>query len=163
MLPELSTLFDKLQQEQVTIVALVKGAGDRDLDRPGPGTDDNAGWSIREMLAHVVSSEHGLLALARAIASGNGHVLPAGYDLHAENAKAVSKRRGMGVLDLLGEWEHGRAAWLAFLESVTAGQMELSGTHPASDQSVTIRTLMIIMLRHERSHRSEMAALLKGG
>ncbi len=163
MLPELATLFEKLQLERIAIRTLVDEAPDGALDRPGQGVDGGASWSAREMLAHVVSSEHGLLALARAIVSGNGHVLPAGYDLRAENAKAVAKRRGLSSVDLLLEWERGQAAWQAFLEAVTSAQMELSGTHPASTQPMTLRTLIIVMLRHERGHRVEMAGLLKGG
>ena len=162
MLPELSTLFEKLQQEQDGVKMLVEGAPEGALDRPGPGAGAEGDWSAREMLAHVVSSEHGLLALARAIVSGHGDALPPAYDLHAENAKAVAKRRRLSAADLLLEWERGRADWKAFLESVTPGQLEMCGTHHASPQPMSLRALVIVMLRHERGHRVEMAALLKG-
>ncbi len=162
MLPELFALFEKLQQQQDSVRALVEGAPEGVLDRSRPGAGAEGGWSAREMLAHLASSEHGLLALARAIVSGHGDALPPAYDLHAENAKAVAKRRRLSAADLLLEWERGWADWKAFLESVTPGQLEMCGTHPASPQPMSLRALVIVMLRHERGHRVEMAALLKG-
>ena len=163
MLPELATLFEKLQQEQDGVRSLVKGVSAGALDRPGPGAGAEGGWSAREVLAHVVSSEHGMLALARAIVSGHGDVLPPAYDVHAENAKAVAKRRGLSAADLWLEWERGRSGWKAFLESVTPEQLEMCGTHPASPLPMSLRALVIVMLRHDRGHRKEMAVLLEGG
>lgn len=163
MLSELSTLFARLRQEQETVRALVEDAPEGALDRPGPGTSAEVGWSAREMLAHIVSSEHGMLALARAIVSGHGDAVPASYDVHAENAKSVARRSGVPAVDLLREWDHGRAEWGSFLETVTPAQLEMSGHHPASAQPMSLRTVVIVMLRHDRGHRVEMASLLKGG
>jgi hypothetical protein len=163
MLPELSSLFDKLQQEREGIETLVEGALEGALDLTGPGAGEGGGWSARETLAHVVSSEHGMLALARAIVSGHGDALPPAYDVHAENAKAVAKRRGLSAADLLLEWERGRTDWRAFLESVTPGQLEMCGIHPASPLPMSLRAVVIVMLRHDRGHRKQMAALLGDG
>lgn len=163
MLSELSTLFAKLKLEQETVRGLVEGAPQGTLDQPGPGAGAEVGWSARQMLAHIVSSEQGMLALARAIVSGDGDAVPASYDVHAENAKAVARRHGLSAADLLREWDGGRAEWMAFLETVTPEQVEMSGHHPASEQSMSLRTVVIVMLRHDRGHRAEMAALLKGG
>jgi hypothetical protein len=162
MLPELSTLLEKLQQEQEGIRAQIEGAPEVDLNRPGPGASAEGGWSAREILAHVVWSEHGMLALARAIVSGHGDALPPAYDVHAENAKAVAKRRGLSAADLLLEWERGRADWKAFLEPVTPQHLEMCGRHPASPLPMSLRALLIVMLRHDRGHRREIAALLEG-
>ena len=163
MLPELSALFEKLQRELDGVRILVAAAPEGALDRHGPGAGADEGWSAREMLAHLVTSEHGMLALARAIVSGHGDALPAAYDVHAENAKAVATRRGLLAADLLREWGRGRADWTAFLEALTPEQLEMSGRHPASLQPMSLRTVVIVMLRHDRGHRAEMAALLKGG
>jgi hypothetical protein len=163
MMPDLSMVFEKLQQEQHEVRALVEGVPEDTLNRPGPGAGADAGWSAREVLAHIVSSERGMLTLARAIVSGHGNALPPGYDVHAENAKAVAKRRGLSAADLLSEWDRGRADWRAFLESVTPGQLEMCGAHPASPLPMSLRALVIVMLRHDRGHRKDMAVLLEEG
>ena len=162
MLPNLSSLEQKLQHERDAIrVTVERASGDR-LACPGPATGEVPSWSAREILAHVVSSEHGLRALANAITGGRGDALPDGYDLNAENARAVSKRRDRSVPDLLREWLAEQEEWHLFLGGVTADQMELTGRHPASPQPITLRALLIVMIRHERAHRQEIAALLTG-
>jgi hypothetical protein len=90
MLPELSSLFEKLQREQELVRALVESAPIGAMDRTERGPAGEPGWSAREILAHLVSADHGMLALARTIANGRGDALPPGYDVHAENAKAVA-------------------------------------------------------------------------
>jgi hypothetical protein len=162
MLPELSSLYEKLQREQELVRALIESAPPEALNRRGPSSGLEPGWSARETLAHLVSAEHGMLELARTIANGQGDALPTDYDVHAENAKAVTKLAGLSATTLLSEWERGRAEWHSLLEAVTPEQMEMSGRHPASPQPMTLRTVVIVMLRHERGHHKEMAALLAG-
>jgi hypothetical protein len=163
MLPELSALCEKLQQEQQSVRSLVEWASEGALTRHGPGAGAEGGWSAQDVLAHLVWSEHGMLTLARAIVSGHGNALPHAYDVHAENAKAVAKRRGLSAADLLWEWDRGRADWRAFLESVTPEQLEMCGAHPASPLPMSLRALVIVMLRHDRGHRKDMAVLLGEG
>jgi hypothetical protein len=162
MLPEFSSLFEKLQREQELVGALVESAQAEALCQQGQAPGGEPGWSAREMLAHLVSAQLGMLALARTIANGQGDALPPGYDVDAENAKAVAEHRGLSAAGLLSEWERGRAEWKAFLEAVTPEQSEMTGRHPASLQPMTLRTVVIVMLRHERGHHREMVALLTG-
>ena len=156
MITDLASLWAKLQVERDAITALVEPLSDAQLDRPGPeGT-----WSVRQTLAHIAASEHALLALARRIAAGEQPQLPAGYDLNEANAAAVSKRAANSVSELLAEWAKRRSGWLAFLETVTPEQLQLTGGHPAFDLQVTLLQLVIVMLKHERNHKADIAGCL---
>ena len=156
MLDDLASLWAKLQLERETITALVQPLGDAALDRPGP----DGCWSVRQTLAHIAASEHALLSLAQRIAAGDKPQVPAGYNLHEANAAAVGRRQGRSVAVLLTEWEQRRAEWASFLETVTPGQLQLTGGHPAFDLQVTLLQLVIVMLKHERNHKAEIISLL---
>jgi uncharacterized damage-inducible protein DinB len=157
MLPEFASLFAKLEAEREAVALAVRDLGDADLDRPGADRT----WSIRQILAHLVASEAGLLALARHIAAGENPQMPPGFDLDVTNQAEVAKRTGLPVPDLLKEWEARRAKWRAFLESLTEAHLDRAGEHPWFHQSVTVRQLVIIMLKHERGHKLEVARLLE--
>lgn len=150
MLPDLESLFGKLQVERETVTSLVSGLSNAQLDKPGA----NGCWSVRQTLAHIVSSEPWLLLMARNILDGAPQ-LP-DIPLHETNAREVSRRAGVSVPDLLAEWQTRREEWRAFLESLTLEQLELQGPHPAFPQLVTLRQMVIVMLKHERNHRQEM-------
>lgn len=155
MQPDLASLSAKLQVERDAITAMVRGLSVEQLDRPGP----EGSWSVRQMLAHLVSSEGGLLSLARHIAAGENPQVPPGYDLDTANEHQVAKRQDLSLDDLLNEWEARRANWASFLEPLTEDQAQLAGEHPWFHQSVTLRQLVIIMLKHERGHKQEIAQL----
>jgi uncharacterized damage-inducible protein DinB len=159
MQPDLASLSAKLQMEREAITGMVHGLSAEQLDKPGP----DGSWSVRQMLAHLVSSEGGLLSLARHIAAGENPQVPPGYDLNTANEAQVAKRQNLPLDDLLKEWETRRASWAAFLEPLTEAQAELAGEHPWFHQSVTLRQLVIIMLKHERGHKQEIAALAANG
>jgi uncharacterized damage-inducible protein DinB len=155
MLPDLESLFAKLQVERDNVTGLVAGLEAAQLDRPGPG----GCWSIRQTLTHIVASEPGILSMARNTLAG-GADLPAGLDIHETNQREVSLRAGRSVAELLAEWQERREEWRPFLESLSPEQLEMQGPHPVFPQLVNLRQLVIVMLKHERSHRQEIVDML---
>ncbi len=154
MHPDLESLFGKLQAERETVTALVTPLSADTLDRPGP----DGCWSIRQTLAHIVGSEPWLQAMARNILDGGQ--LPADLNLDETNARDVALRAGRSVSELLAEWQMRRDDWRAFLETLTPEQLELTGPHPAFPQMITLRQLVIVMLKHERNHRQTITDML---
>lgn len=154
MLSDLESLWSKLEVERQSIAALVRPLDDAAMGRPGPG----GCWSVRQTLAHIAASEHALLLQARGMAEGRQPQLPPGYDLDAENAASVDERQRHTVDQLLAEWAQHREAWATFLENVTPEQLRLTGAHPAFDLQVTLLQLVIVMLKHERNHKADIAA-----
>jgi hypothetical protein len=158
MIEALSALAEKLQKEREQVAMHVIGAGADVMVRPAP----DGGWSAREILAHMVASERGLLALAKRIAAGDAHSLPPGYDLNAANRAAVQKRESRPVSELLAEWAENQAAWRAYMETLTPEALDREGAHPGFPGPVSLRQLIVVMLRHERGHHHDIEVLLQG-
>lgn len=87
---------------------------------------ENPGWTVYDTLAHIASSEAGLLATAKRILSGEGSPRP-GFDLDAYNQHQVEKRRGRSVGELLAELESSRKEVLSLLETISDEQLALEG------------------------------------
>jgi uncharacterized damage-inducible protein DinB len=147
-------LIDKLAAARGEILQTIEGLDEGALTwQPGDGR-----WSIRETLAHLVSSEQSHRQVAQAIAAGQTVDLP-DFDLDAWNAAQVAKRRQQSMDEILEEMAAERQRTLSALQDLN-GALDCQGLHPALGETTVLKVFRIIPI-HERWHLKDIRQLLE--
>ena len=132
----------------------------RDEDWSRVAHSDSAGWTVRDVLAHVAGAEPSLLAIiTRAQAEGSFVPRP-DFDLNFFNRRQVEKRREKSPRDLLAEMESDRAATLKLLMEISEAALDLPVRHPTYGD-MTVEDVFRIIGFHERLHADEIRVASK--
>lgn len=124
-------------------------------------------WTVRDLLAHFLSAEEGLLRIAQDIAAG-GPGAPEDFDYHAFNASEQVRLAGISPRQLLADLAAAReatVAWVAGLgeaePSTRSGHpLDRTGHHPALGQ-ITLEVLINAIYGHQLLHMRDLQALLR--
>lgn len=115
-------------------------------------------WTVRNLLAHFLSSEVGLLRLAQDVASG-GPGAPAGFDYDEFNAQEQARLAGLPPATLLSELSAARAATVAWLSGLDDADLDRVGRHPALG-TINLETFITVMYGHQLMHIRDVQRLL---
>ena len=115
-------------------------------------------WQVRQLLAHFVSSEDQLLALAKDVAAG-GPGAPQGFDYDRFNAHEQSRLDGLSVMELRSMLDQARQRTIAWVRTLNADQMNMVGHHPVLGQ-VTVETLVLSIYGHQLLHMRDLSRVL---
>jgi len=116
-------------------------------------------WQVRHLLAHFVSAERQLLALAQAVAGG-GPGAPPDFDINRFNAAEQSRLEGQSLpilLDLLDQARHQTIEWVRRLG---ANQLDKIGRHPVLGD-VNVETMIGAIYGHQLIHMRDLSRLLE--
>ena len=111
-------------------------------------------WTVRDVLAHLLSAEEGLRMLAQEAASG-GEGAPEGMDYHAFNAAEQERLRALSPEELLAAWGEARNATLAMVRGLEKRQLDREGRHPALG-IVTVETILNAIYGHQLMHLRDL-------
>jgi hypothetical protein len=111
-------------------------------------------WTLRDLLAHFVSSEEMLLRLSQDVAGG-GRGAPEGFDYDAFNREEVVKHCSRTPEELLRMFGEAREATLAWTGSLTEGALDRKGLHPALGE-VTVEEILSAIHGHILLHMREL-------
>jgi hypothetical protein len=118
----------------------------------------NPNWQVRHLMAHFVSSEKQLLALAQDVAAGGPGAPPDfNYDLY--NAAELSGLENLSVVELRDMLDQARQRTIAWVRTLNADQMNLVGHHPVLGQ-VNVETLVLSIYGHQLLHMRDLSRLL---
>jgi hypothetical protein len=115
-------------------------------------------WRVCQLLAHFVSSEEQLLALAKDVAAG-GPGAPIDFDYDHFNAAEQSRLEGFAVRELQGMLDQARQRTIAWVRTLDAVRLERIGHHPVLGQ-VTVETLVLSIYGHQLLHMRELSRVL---
>lgn len=107
-------------------------------------------WRVRDLLAHFLSAEEELLALAQNVAAG-GTGAPADFDFDAFNQEAVSRLADRSPQDLLLALDKARQRTIDWVRTLDESQLDRQGRHPALGE-VTLETMIKAMYGHQLFH-----------
>jgi 1,6-anhydro-N-acetylmuramate kinase len=117
-------------------------------------------WTVRDMLAHLLSTEEGLARLARDVAAG-GAGAPAGFeDYDHYNAEEQERLAGVSVESLLADLAATRDATTGWVATLDEADLDREGRHPALGQ-VPLDTLINVIHGHQLIHLRDLKALLR--
>ena len=116
-------------------------------------------WTVRDLLAHFVSSEERLLELAQDVAAG-GAGAPEGFDFDAFNAEETARLAGQPAEVLLAALDAARGRTVDWTRTLSESQLDLPGRHPALGQ-ITLETMITAIYGHQLLHMRDLARSLE--
>jgi hypothetical protein len=121
---------------------------------PGPQP-----WTVREVLAHFLSSEKELLRLVQDVAAG-GPGAPEGFDFDAFNALERERLANQAPDRLLTDLAEARGATLAWLRALPEDCLDRVGRHPALGM-VSVETMVTAIYGHQLLHVRDIQRALE--
>lgn len=116
---------------------------------------DHPTWTVRDILAHMVSTEGSICKLVEAIAAG-GEGAPEDFDVDRFNRSRWEKMKDAAPPDLIAEFRALRARTIEVVATLTDAQLDHIGRHPALGRQELEKTIKVIYAHngmHERDIR----------
>ena len=105
-------------------------------------------WTIRNVLAHFVTSERGLLKLFERIRDG-GPGAAEDFSINHYNARQQEKTRDLPPQELLKQYGEVRAASVAWVAGLSQEDLAIEGRHPFLGQVQLVEMLKMLYLHNQ--------------
>jgi hypothetical protein len=105
-------------------------------------------WTIRNVLAHFVTSERGLLKLFERIRDG-GPGAAEDFSIDHYNARQQEKTRDLTPQELLKQYGEVRAASVAWVAGLSQEDLAIEGRHPFLGQVQLVEMLKMLYLHNQ--------------
>jgi hypothetical protein len=119
---------------------------------------DDPAWRVRDLLAHFVSSEKQLLALAQNIAAG-GPGAPSDLDIDRFNAEEQDRLDGLSPSALLDHFDQERQETIEWVRSLDSFQLDRIGRHPVLGD-INVEMMVTSIYGHQLLHMRDLSRLL---
>lgn len=119
---------------------------------------DEPSWNPCNLLAHFVSSEEQLLALAQDVASG-GSGAAEEFNIDAFNAKEQNRLLGQSPQALLSALDQARQQTIAWVHTLDEAALDKLGRHPALGE-VSLETMIVAIYGHQLLHMRDLGSRL---
>lgn len=115
-------------------------------------------WTVRDLLAHFLSAEEGLLRLAQDVAAG-GDGAPEGFDYQAFNAREQARLACVPHDQLTDDLVAARQCTLSWVEELEESTLDQVGRHPAL-REITVETFLNAVYGHQLMHIRDLRRVL---
>jgi len=154
---EIHELADKLKAEGEKFYSLFAGFTDDQWNLKV--YTEGATWTIRNVLAHLVTSERGLVKLFERIrVSGEG--VPDDFSIDYYNARQQEKTKDLSPQELLEQYKEVRSNSVAWTLSISDDDLEMEGRHPFLG-FVKLREMLKTLYVHNQLHYRDVKKVLK--
>jgi hypothetical protein len=116
-------------------------------------------WTARDLLAHFLSAEEGLLRIGREIARG-GEGAPAGFDYNAFNAAEHERLRDLAPDRLLSDLRAARERTIEWVSGLAEEDLDREGRHPGLGE-ISLETFIEAMYGHQLLHVRDLKRALR--
>ncbi len=165
---DVAAIKEKLNAERGKLLDAFKGLTPEVMTRPFEG-----GWSIKEVLAHVVMAERVNVKFAKLMLAkespaqleelaGDYPDYPMPFELNKFNAWMTERWRKKSLIEIIDALHATRAETRAWLETLTPEQLERDGAHAVWSKQ-TVRGMFRILMIHDRFHRGDIEKRKQGG
>src|SRR3954452_6015950 len=134
---------DLVDAQQQTVM-LLDGLGPHGWSRKTP----NEGWSVRDVLGHLSSSEAGFVSVMRKMAAGGGGV-PPDFDPNRWNAGQLRRRTEQDGEQLRAELTAAHAEMLVLLDELGGAELDQRG-YMSTGGGGSVEDVMRLCARHKR-------------
>jgi len=141
-----------LHEAQRALLDALDQVGPADWSRLSP----NEGWTVRDLLTHLTTSESGFVPTLRRMAAGEGGV-PVDFDPNRWNAGQLRRRGEIAPEDLRTELEEAHQAMLALLDSLDDNELDQRG-HMSSGVEGSTEDNFRLVAAHKRAHTADIRA-----
>ena len=154
---EINELADKLKSEGEKFFALFAGLTDAQW-RAKVYTEGET-WTIRNVLAHFVTSERGLVQLFERIRL-TGEGAADDFSIDRYNTSQQQKTKDSSPQELLEQYQAVRADSVAWTLSLSVADLEKQGRHPFLGKT-TLREMIKMLYLHNQIHYRDIKKVLK--
>ena len=154
---ELNDLAEKLKTEGEKFFALFAGLTDEQWNLKVYTEGET--WTIRNVLAHFVTSERGLVRLFERIRL-TGEGASEDFSIDRYNASQQEKTKDLSPQELLEQYKAVRADSIAWTLSLEEADLDKQGRHPFLGMT-TLREMIKMLYLHNQIHYRDMKKALK--
>ena len=154
---EVAELAGKLKSEGEKYAALFAGMTDDQWTKEVYA--EGSAWTVKSILAHLVTAERGLAKLFANIRDG-GSGASEDFDIDRYNASQQEKTRELTPQELLGQYKTVRAGMAAWVSSLDEADLEKTGRHPYQGLT-TLREMIKLVYLHNQLHYRDIKKVLK--
>jgi hypothetical protein len=154
---ELTDLADKLKSEGERFATLFAGLTEQQWQ--SEVYTEGETWTIRNVLAHFVTSERGLLKLFERIRT-TGEGSAEDFSIDRYNAAQQQKTRELKPQELLEQYKAIRSDAVGWTLSLSESDLEKVGRHPFLGMT-TLREMIKMLYIHNLTHYRDMKKVLK--
>jgi hypothetical protein len=115
-------------------------------------------WKVRDVFAHFVTAERGLLKLFGDILAG-GDGTREDFDIDRYNASQQKKTQEFSPKDLLAQFVTVRAEMTSLVESMSESALQKKGRHPFLGIT-SLNEMVKMVYRHNQIHYRDLRKLL---
>jgi hypothetical protein len=149
-------IHDHLIRTREELLEVIGQMDTADWDRPVQSAE--GGWTVKQALLHLATSESGQILTGKAIAAGQPTV-PDDFDLDRYNKRQVEKNQAKQPPEILFGMAESHQKLLAFLDTVSAEDLEKRGKHGRGDV-ISLEQLFYRIGDHEAAHTAEIKQAL---
>ena len=118
-------------------------------------------WNVRSLVAHLLSAEQELLALAKSIAEGDPGA-PRGFDINGFNASEQQRLADVAPGSLMNQLDKARSETIAWVAALEEEQLKRKGRHPFLGK-LPLETLIESIYGHQLLHMRDLLKVIKSG
>ena len=119
---------------------------------------DGAAWTVTQILAHFTTTESSLYRLLENIIGG-GSGSPEDFNINAYNERKAAQLDGTPISILLEQFLQQRQQTAAYVNRLSAHDLERQGRHPFLGIA-PVREIVKIIYRHNQIHQREIRRAL---
>ena len=150
------TLHDHLIHTREHLLEVIGQLQPDDWEKVVQSTE--GGWTVKQALLHLATSETGQIGTGKAIAAGQPTV-PDDFDLNRYNNRQVEKNKDKQPAEILFGMAESRQKLLALLEEVPDEALDKRGKHARGDV-ISLEQLFYRIGEHEADHTVEIKRAL---
>jgi len=156
---EAVALASKLRQDGERLNAFMRSLNE--AEHFAPVYAEGAVWTVRSVLAHLMSAESGFLRLFRDVQNG-GDGVAAGFAIDSFNAREQVRNESMTWDELLDSFQSTRAQLVDFVSALTQDDLEIVGRHPFLGVT-SLREMVKLIYIHAQTHLRDVRRALGTG
>jgi hypothetical protein len=154
---EVTELAEKLKSEGDKMVSIFGGI--RDDQWSQEVYTEGTIWTIRNILAHFVTAERGLVKLFEQIRQGGAGAAD-DFSIDRYNAAMQERTKELRPQELLEQYKQVRANSVAWVSGLKDNELEITGRHPFLE-TTTIREMIKLLYIHNQTHYRDMKKAMK--
>ena len=156
-MPEVAELVQKLKSEGKKYAAIFAGMTDEQWTKEV--YTEGSVWTVRNILAHLVTAERAFTKLFPSIREG-GPGASKDFDIDRYNASQQEKTRELTPQELLEQYRAVRAEMIAWVSSLDEADLDKTGRHPFMGHT-TLREMIKLVYLHNQLHYRDLRKVLK--
>lgn len=150
--------LQRLADSRSRLLDVVATMDEADLERPARH-DGEEGWTIRQVLTHLLNAEEDHCKVAVVISRGQHDRLPTEFSIDEHNQQRMETRGTLSRDEIVAALAAQRERTVALFGKMDAPALEMSGRHPALGE-MTVGNIFRIIGMHEKMHLRDIEAAL---